>query len=124
MLPPESLIAALRLNGNVLLKDFHVPGKDRIVIGRLQGGGGILTYVKNPPSPTEVGPVFVHTLNTESGLIRKVEAMHVPLSVIFNAESHRSEAEAFSVIVHILTYLQDKEKNNSAYALVRALLHR
>lgn len=45
-------------------------GKDRITVVRFVDGGGLLTYNKGEG-------VFVHTLNTESGLCRKLIAMQV-----------------------------------------------
>ena len=63
--------------------------------------------------------MYVHTLNTESGMIRKVEALGLPTSAI-SGESRSDYVEAsLSTIIHILTFLDDSEKNSSAYSLVR-----
>lgn len=53
-----------------------MPGKDDITVARFPGGGGLLTYAKTEAAAAGAKPmgatVFVHTLNTESGLLRKV----------------------------------------------------
>lgn len=64
-------------------------------------------------------PIFVHTLNTESGLIRKVDAMLLD----FDA-GDRAANECWAVIRNILSFLHDSEKNNSAYSLVCRMIKR
>jgi hypothetical protein len=49
----------------------ELQGKEPIVLSQLQDGGGLLTYCK--PSTG----VYVHTLNTTSGLERKTKALGV-----------------------------------------------
>ena len=90
----------------------ELENKDPVEITRFPGGGALITYCK------EDG-VYVHTLNTESGMIRKVEALGLPTSAI-SGESRSDYVEAsLSTIIHILTFLDDSEKNSSAYSLVR-----
>lgn len=94
---------------------LDVPNKDRISMIRLPGGGGLLSYCKE-------GSVYVHTFNTESGLIRKVDALGLTnWRCILDPEPAGSCAEACSACVAVLPFLLDAEKNASAYALVQAL---
>lgn len=83
--------------------EVHLPGKDPITMCRFPDGGGIITYIKTAPavSPaptahtpatpstgsasssssttgTQPPPIRVHTLNTESGFARKLEALGIP----------------------------------------------
>ena len=74
---PEALRSAFGQGCPV--ENFSVPGKDEVATVRFHGGGGLITYLKpTDPLPArdgtfnEGGVVFVHTLNTESGLLRKI----------------------------------------------------
>eukprot|EP00434_Breviolum_minutum_P019084 symbB.v1.2.016824.t1/scaffold1293.1/size126329/12 len=68
------------------------------------------------------GAIYVHTLNTESGLIRKVDALGLRnWQCMLEAEPTMPCAEACSACVAVLPFLLDAEKNASAYALVQAL---
>eukprot|EP00123_Amoebidium_parasiticum_P001836 comp13033_c0_seq1/m.8302 comp13033_c0_seq1/g.8302 ORF comp13033_c0_seq1/g.8302 comp13033_c0_seq1/m.8302 type:complete len:122 (-) comp13033_c0_seq1:341-706(-) len=49
------------------------PQRDTVVVARFEGGGGLLTYVKGQG-------VYVHTLNTASGMERKLEALGITIS--------------------------------------------
>mmetsp|Transcript_83103 Transcript_83103/g.230748 ORF Transcript_83103/g.230748 Transcript_83103/m.230748 type:complete len:182 (-) Transcript_83103:91-636(-) len=92
----------------------HCNGKDPITVRRLAGGGGLLTYCKP-------GGLFVHTLNTESGLARKLEALSVPVEgVLVEAEHSWAERIALRSCVAVLRFLMDREKNASAYAMIVA----
>lgn len=52
---------------------FEPQNKDPCSISRFHnGGGGLVTYIKACTKGLTSRQVFVHTLNTESGLIRKV----------------------------------------------------
>ena len=99
-------------------REFRIPGKDFIIINRfIIGGGGLLTYQKDTTSGG--GITFVHTFNTESGLIRKVEAMglvYVPISI--TCKGSIDTATHFSVVMHILGFLNHAEKNRAAHYLV------
>ncbi|CAE7261136.1 unnamed protein product [Symbiodinium natans] len=91
-------------------------GKDRILLHRFPGGGGLLTYCKDDGC-------FVHTLNTESGLIRKIDALQLCMHAadLLVAEPMAANAAAFFGCVAILPFLTDSEKNASTYALNQAL---
>lgn len=84
---------------------LDVPNKDRISMIRLPGGGGLLSYCKE-------GSVYVHTFNTESGLIRKVDALGLTnWRCILDPEPAGSCAEACSACVAVLPFLLDAEKH-------------
>ncbi|CAE7620107.1 unnamed protein product [Symbiodinium sp. CCMP2592] len=69
------------------------------------------------------GGVYVHTLNTESGLIRKIDALQLSSYVptLLAAEPVSANVAAFVGCLAVLPYLTDAEKNASAYALNQAL---
>ena len=69
---------------------------------RFAGGGGLLTYARSDGT-------FVHTLNTESGLLRKIAALRVTVDLPQRARC----------VLGVLAYLNDREQNAAAYALVR-----
>eukprot|EP00750_Incisomonas_marina_P033232 INCI9691.1.p1 GENE.INCI9691.1~~INCI9691.1.p1 ORF type:complete len:235 (+),score=37.68 INCI9691.1:321-1025(+) len=137
------------------VQEFQIPGKDRIAIACLDGGGGLLTYVKMERAASQFaqksqhGPVpqvsaadqnqdpslvFVHTLNTESGLLRKLEALGLGEAVLPQmmtriaptgvSQSCRplSKSSARGVIFYavlvVLGYLTAAEKNAAATVLV------
>lgn len=120
---------------------FDVQGKDMIIVNRFPDGGGLLTYVKltaggdigtgtGSGTGTGIGayePTFVHTFNTESGLIRKIDAMGLqfdPFVSLSTAQPpqvsaiHRNSAVQFYIVKYILGFLTDTEKNQSAHFLV------
>lgn len=138
-----------------MVQEFQIPGKDRIAVACLEGGGGLLTYVKverpvvSKLPRTAVAPliidasdqnqdpgvVFVHTLNTESGLLRKVEALGLggsvlpqvmtaiaPAGVLLPSNRPLSTSSARGVIFYallvVLGYLTPAEKNAAATVLV------
>ncbi|CAK0857164.1 unnamed protein product [Prorocentrum cordatum] len=94
----------------------RLPGKDPMALFRLPGGGGLLTYCR-PEG------FFVHTLNTESGLARKVDALGLGADAhgLIGEEVPWSERAPLRAVVAVLPFLADREKNASAYALVLAL---
>ncbi|CAJ1343818.1 unnamed protein product [Effrenium voratum] len=103
-LNPSQLLRKLGLDQLEPLM-LRLPGKDPILMVRLVGGGGLLSYLKG-------GSLFVHTFNTESGLIRKVDALQWPdseLRRLLEPES-RSCAEAFRGCLAVLPFLLDSEK--------------
>jgi hypothetical protein len=63
---PTVLLHSLDINCS--LNEYLIEGKDLIAISHFDGGGGLLTYLKSDGR-------FVHTLNTESGLLRKMKAL-------------------------------------------------
>ena len=69
---------------------------------RFEGGGGLLTYERGDGT-------FVHTFNTESGLLRKIAALRVTPDMPQRARC----------VLGVLAYLNDREQNAAAYALVR-----
>eukprot|EP00929_Paragymnodinium_shiwhaense_P027932 TRINITY_DN16284_c0_g1_i1.p1 TRINITY_DN16284_c0_g1~~TRINITY_DN16284_c0_g1_i1.p1 ORF type:complete len:191 (+),score=35.77 TRINITY_DN16284_c0_g1_i1:25-597(+) len=94
----------------------QVPNKDAFALYRLSGGGGLLTYCR----PEE--NLFVHTFNTESGLTRKIDALGSSLmGVVMDGNEPAEERAALDCCLVVLPFLLDKEKNASAYALIRAL---
>ena len=106
-------LAAETLGREGCIQSYQLPGRDNILVAPLDGGGGVLTYEKQ--SGADGLPVYVHTLNTESGLIRKIDALGIQLTLPPGPRARRLKA-----ILGILGYLTDLEKNHSAYSLVRA----
>ena len=102
--PPERLLAAA-LGGNVppvsLWRD-RSSSKDAIHAVRFAGGGGLLTYAR-------ADGTFVHTFNTESGLLRKIAALRVTPELPQRARC----------VLGVLAFLDDRDQNAAAYALVR-----
>ena len=79
-----------------------VAGRDGICFARLDGGGGVLSFEKVDAGAASASVSrWVHTLNTESGLLRKLLAIEggraarpLTVSVVeipFNIESGRGE---------------------------------
>lgn len=111
---------------------FSAAGKDPITVLRFADGGGLLSYDKGEG-------VFVHTLNTESGLCRKLIAMRIdPFSATCRDElvntcklaatsiSTRNEASdgwrrlaiaMFRIHLHVLRYLEEDMLNEVAAAV-------
>ena len=59
--------------------------------------------------------VFVHTLNTESGLIRKIEALQLEDVVVI---PHGLRRDWFFIVLRIIQFLEHADKNRSASPLV------
>eukprot|EP00747_Dinoflagellata_sp_TGD_P216595 gnl/TRDRNA2_/TRDRNA2_89118_c0_seq1.p1 gnl/TRDRNA2_/TRDRNA2_89118_c0~~gnl/TRDRNA2_/TRDRNA2_89118_c0_seq1.p1 ORF type:complete len:191 (+),score=27.71 gnl/TRDRNA2_/TRDRNA2_89118_c0_seq1:38-610(+) len=116
---PPALLSRYVFSCNMVEADLVqlevcLAGKDPIVLQRFPGGGGLLTYCK-PDG------MFIHTLNTESGMARKIDALGLALdSRIIDASAPWVERAALTSCVAILPFLEDKEKNASAYTLIRA----
>ena len=107
--PPERLLAAA-LGGNVPpvgLWRHSSSTSDAIHAVRFAGGGGLLTYAR-------ADGTFVHTFNTESGLLRKIAALRVTPDVL---------PQRARCVLGVLAYLNDREQNAAAYALVRRFQH-
>lgn len=62
------------LNISCPIHEYQVENKDTIVIGIFEDGGGLLTYVKKDGR-------YVHTLNTRSGLLRKVTSLGLDIVI-------------------------------------------
>ena len=102
--PPERLLAAAlgAAAPQTGLWRHRSGAKDAIHAVRFAGGGGLLTYAR-------ADGTFVHTFNTESGLLRKIAALRVTPEVPQRARC----------VLGVLAYLNDRDQNASAYALVR-----
>mmetsp|Transcript_35114 Transcript_35114/g.107996 ORF Transcript_35114/g.107996 Transcript_35114/m.107996 type:complete len:184 (+) Transcript_35114:118-669(+) len=113
---PGALLARCGLDTEGLAPcEVRCEGKDPILLQRLVGGGGLLTYCRP-------GGLFVHTLNTESGLARKLEALGLPAEGCFlGQECSWAVKAALCSCVAVLPFLLDREKNASAYAMIVAL---
>ena len=102
--PPERLLAAA-LGAAAPQTGLWRHGSstnDAIHAVRFAGGGGLLTYARSDGT-------FVHTLNTESGLLRKIAALRVTPEVPQRARC----------VLGVLAYLNDRDQNAAAHALVR-----
>ncbi|CAK9099158.1 Uncharacterized protein SCF082_LOCUS46446 [Durusdinium trenchii] len=112
---PSRLLERLSLASPGVPLTLELAHKDPIVMHRLPGGGGLLSYCK-------ANATFVHTLNTESGLIRKVDALGVGnWGRLLESEPATYAAEACRACVAVLPFLLDSEKNAAASALVQVL---
>ena len=110
----EELTAGEKLATEVTLQ--LLSGKDPIQFVRFRTGGGVLTYLKGEDC-------HVHTLNTESGLLRKVDALGLG-DRAYPVRRHASFADQLGqAILAILPFLHDDEKNASASILVRRFKH-
>ena len=121
------------------------PERDEIVVNVLVGGGALLTYVKTnsaKKNPTNTStdtttttatattatttslstitapPTFVHTFNTESGLIRKVDALGLAVQV-GQALPLGTRRTIFHFVLTVIGLLDAKDKNAAATVLVR-----
>lgn len=107
--PPEVVISMLRSEKPMLLSEQRVcslPGKDDLFVARFAGGGGLLTYIKTSKFS------FVHTLNTESGMYRKLMAMKVGITATAEDPPH------VTPLLNVLSFLTNVECNHSAHLLV------
>ena len=87
-------------------------GEDSVECLRCSGGGGILTYCKPD------GITFVHTLNTESGLCRKLLALGIDADRLQPASDRRC---LFSVLCAVLGHIPEPERTAAAPAVAVAL---
>lgn len=46
-----------------------------MLVARFASGGGVITFCKSSPA------TYVHTLNTQSGLERKLECLGIPMTL-------------------------------------------
>ncbi len=102
--PPERLLAAAlgAAAPQTSLWRHSSSTSDAIHAVRFAGGGGLLTYAR-------ADGTFIHTFNTESGLLRKIAALRVTPEVPQRARC----------VLGVLAFLDDREQNAAAYALVR-----
>ena len=89
--------------------------QDGVEFVRLTGGGGILTYVK-PVAEENSAPTFVHTLNTESGLCRKLLALQAG----DQSAKHAIDVPAFGALCTLLSWIPEPERTKTAPALAVA----
>ena len=102
--PPERLLAAAlgAAAPQTSLWRHSSSTSDAIHAVRFAGGGGLLTYAR-------ADGTFIHTFNTESGLLRKIAALRVTPEVPQRARC----------VLGVLAFLDDRDQNAAAYALVR-----
>ncbi|KAL1515362.1 hypothetical protein AB1Y20_001991 [Prymnesium parvum] len=112
-LPRLAASLALRLAAPVVCCRPAANGCDGVQVVRLRGGGGVLSYEK--PSRG----VYVHTLNTESGLSRKLIGLgcEQPLIAALNEEA----AMLFSTLTHVLRRIPEPERTRTAPAVCVAM---
>lgn len=93
---------------------FEISGEDNVECLRLTGGGGLLTYCKPD------GKSFVHTLNTESGLCRKLIALRAGHGAELVEKSLQRQC-LFGVLCRLLQYVPEAERTRAAPAVAVAL---
>ena len=96
---PEAVLAAAGCEAASAVLRIERADADAVVLVRLRGGGGLLSFVKDDGC-------FVHTLNTESGLCRKAIALGI-VGTIEAAIAEPGAAAAFGILCHILAFLDD-----------------
>jgi hypothetical protein len=101
--------------------DASADDGDSVWCVRFRGGGGLLTYAK-PDG------VFVHTLNTESGLCRKLVALHgrqlnasAPDERLARAMESPHAALLFQSCCSLLRWIPEPERTSAAPAAAVAL---
>ena len=96
---PEAVLAAAGCEAASAVLRIERADADAVVLVRLRGGGGLLSFVKDDGC-------FVHTLNTESGLCRKAIALGI-VGTIEAAIAEPGATAAFGILCHILAFLDD-----------------
>ena len=98
---------------NSVICNYSVPGKDNVTVCRfVDSGGGIITFVKDKNNVF----TYVHTLNTESGFIRKLLGLKIPLSDFDTP--NRMLNIIMKLVGWILMYLEGSDRNVAASILV------
>ena len=92
----------------------HTATTDAADVVRFYGGGGIISYVKS-------GGAHVHTLNTESGLCRKLIGMGAGCTRLLSASLSREAACCFDALCCLLRATPEPERTTVAPALAVAL---
>jgi hypothetical protein len=86
---------------------------DAADVVRFVGGGGMITYVKSDGA-------FVHTLNTESGLARKLKARGGHAHLVY-ALGDAPAAPIFAALVALVAHVPEPQRTSAAPALAVAL---
>lgn len=107
---PKSLKTVVgRVGSRLIFRGAHIAAnaeRDSCWFFTFCDGGGLITYEK-------ADGIFVHTLNTQSGLMRKVNAV-APIEL--SAALQLGAVE--KMVLHILSFLDDTSQNAGAYPLV------
>jgi hypothetical protein len=92
-------------------------GRDAVDVIRLRGGGGLLTYAKSDSD------AFIHTLNTESGLCRKLLALRDGLCYeCVRCSLLDVDTQAlFGALGALLSRIPEEERTQAAPAIAVAL---
>lgn len=90
---------------------FDIAGQDSMECLRCVGGGGLLTYCKSDDT-------FVHTLNTESGLCRKLLALGIGVNAMQRALDQHC---LFGILCTVLSHIPEPERTLAAPAVAVAL---
>lgn len=127
------IFSSSSISGNCIITSLVVRNKDPILLTRFsdKGGGALLSYLKGGQGGNG-GIVIdgrrythaVHTLNTESGLGRKMAALHLSWNLIHNINHHVQSAggcASLRVLLTVLAFVSPQEHNPCAYALTVAL---
>ena len=85
-LPPEALLTASAAADGAAVTRHDTAG-DPVLLAVLPGGGGLLTFVK---AEHTVEQRYVHTLNTASGLVRKLDSLGISVAGITGAAASSS----------------------------------
>lgn len=111
----ESLVDVLRISVSsaVSSRSPQEDGHDQVHVLRLQGGGGILTYTNSRAGR------FVHTLNTESGLARKLIALGMLQTLVDTIPGQAGLL--FGSIANVLEWIPEPERTKAAPAIAVAM---
>eukprot|EP00471_Norrisiella_sphaerica_P007210 CAMPEP_0184478588 /NCGR_PEP_ID=MMETSP0113_2-20130426/577_1 /TAXON_ID=91329 /ORGANISM="Norrisiella sphaerica, Strain BC52" /LENGTH=185 /DNA_ID=CAMNT_0026856437 /DNA_START=97 /DNA_END=654 /DNA_ORIENTATION=+ len=97
-------------------------GKDPMDIIFFPGGGGIITYCrfKKDGEASIAVPLYIHTLNTESGLIRKILDMGIEDQTVFRG--YAAVSRRTRIIATLLSFLNPNSRSKLA-STVTVTLH-
>mmetsp|Transcript_6504 Transcript_6504/g.12873 ORF Transcript_6504/g.12873 Transcript_6504/m.12873 type:complete len:124 (+) Transcript_6504:180-551(+) len=91
-------------------------GKDPMDVVVFRTGGGIITYRKKVQDKAEL--VLVHTLNTESGLLRKLLDLQRENVIMDNRDWHSERARVLTII---LSFLSSDARSVKASSITRTI---
>mmetsp|Transcript_32834 Transcript_32834/g.61065 ORF Transcript_32834/g.61065 Transcript_32834/m.61065 type:complete len:185 (-) Transcript_32834:192-746(-) len=89
-------------------------GKDPMDVVVFKTGGGVITYRKSANDKEVL--VLVHTLNTESGLLRKLLDLRRENVIMENREHHSQRARVLTII---LSFLPSDARSDRASSITR-----